>query len=69
MRTFELYLTDFFLCRIESRPSNLQKFDFFVDFEGQIGDENVDKLLKSLKEFGVQKLLVLDEKEGMLIFL
>jgi prephenate dehydratase len=47
----------------------LQKFDFFVDFEGQIGDENVDKLLKSLKEFGVQKLLVLDEKEGMLIFL
>lgn len=47
----------------------MQKFDFFVDFEGQIGDENVDKLLKNLKEFGVQKLLVLDEKEGMYMYL
>jgi hypothetical protein len=32
--------------------------------EGSIGDDNVDKLLDSLKAFGVQKLLILDKKEG-----
>jgi len=50
--------------RIESRPRPLGKFDFFVDLEGSIGDNNVDKLLDSLKAFGVQKLLILDKKEG-----
>jgi hypothetical protein len=50
--------------RIESRPRQLDKFDFFVDLEGSIGDDNVDKLLDSLKAFGVQKLLILDKKEG-----
>ena len=52
--------------RIESRPSQLGKFDFFVDLEGSLGDDNVDKLLASLKTFGVQKMLILDEKEGNL---
>jgi prephenate dehydratase len=50
--------------RIESRPRQLGQFDFFVDLEGSIGDDNVDKLLNSLKDFGVQKLLILDKKEG-----
>ena len=50
--------------RIESRPSQLGKFDFFVDMEGKVGDSNIDHLLSSLKNFGVSKLLILDEKQG-----
>ncbi len=50
--------------RIESRPSQLGSFDFFVDLEGAVGDEGVDALLANLKDYGVQKLLILDEKEG-----
>ena len=51
--------------RIESRPSQHGKFDFFVDLEGRVGDTSVDKMLESLKGFGVGKLLILDEKQGM----
>lgn len=52
--------------RIESRPvqdgPNKRSFDFFVDFDGQRGDENVELLLASLEEM-TDKLLILDEKE------
>lgn len=53
--------------RIESRPVKTgplgkTKFDFFVDFDGERGDENVDKLLNVLKPM-TDKLLILDEKE------
>ena len=50
--------------RIESRPSQLGKFDFFVDVEAAEEDGRIDSLLADLKEFGVQKLLTLGEKEG-----
>lgn len=52
--------------RIESRPSQFGKFDFFVDVEGGMGEERdgrLDNLKTSLKEYGVEKLLTLDEKE------
>lgn len=52
--------------RIESRPSQFGKFDFFVDVEGGAAngrDERLDNLRTSLKEYGVEKLLTLDEKE------
>lgn len=52
--------------RIESRPSQFGKFDFFVDVEGgNMGgqDERVENLKTSLKKYGVEKLLTLDEKE------
>jgi len=65
LRLFWKY--DVNVTRIESRPSQLGKFDFFVDLEGSLGDDNVDKLLESLKAFGVKKMLVLDEKEGTLL--
>jgi len=52
--------------RIESRPvhgpQTKRSFDFFVDFDGQRGDRNVAKLLKSLETM-TDKLLILDEKE------
>lgn len=64
LRLFWKY--DVNVTRIESRPSQLGKFDFFVDLEGSLGDDNVDMLLASLKTFGVQKMLILDEKEGNL---
>jgi prephenate dehydratase len=48
--------------RIESRPVDGKKFDFFVDFDGQRGDQNVEKLLSVLRPM-TEKLLVLDEKE------
>jgi phenylalanine-4-hydroxylase len=59
------------MTRIESRPakassgsldSGAPKFDFFVDFDGQVGDSNVDKLLESVKRI-TSKTLVLDEKQ------
>lgn len=53
--------------RIESRPSQFGKFDFFVDVEGGMSDgrdDRLDNLRTSLKEYGVEKLLTLDEKEG-----
>lgn len=58
--------------RIESRPSQFGKFDFFVDVEGGMGEERdgrLDDLKTSLKEYGVEKLLTLDEKEGRADFL
>ncbi len=69
---------DINVTRIESRPAHTQtgtvgksesssfsKFDFFVDLEGQTGDDGVDKLLNDLKNFdGLDKLLILDKKEG-----
>jgi hypothetical protein len=58
--------------RIESRPSQFGKFDFFVDVEGGMmgdeRDERLDNLRTSLKEFGVEKLLTLGEKEGKVGF-
>mmetsp|Transcript_30085 Transcript_30085/g.51193 ORF Transcript_30085/g.51193 Transcript_30085/m.51193 type:complete len:403 (-) Transcript_30085:687-1895(-) len=55
------------ITRIESRPVDLSsgnpnKFDFFVDFHGSVGDANVHALLSELKKM-TEKLLVLDEKE------
>ena len=49
--------------RIESRPSQYGKFEFLVDVEGSM-DEKIDDLKTSLKQFGVEKLLNLDEIEG-----
>eukprot|EP00565_Helicotheca_tamesis_P004005 CAMPEP_0185730430 /NCGR_PEP_ID=MMETSP1171-20130828/9803_1 /TAXON_ID=374046 /ORGANISM="Helicotheca tamensis, Strain CCMP826" /LENGTH=437 /DNA_ID=CAMNT_0028399471 /DNA_START=442 /DNA_END=1755 /DNA_ORIENTATION=+ len=51
--------------RIESRPSTSQgKFDFFVDFDGKVDDDNVEKLLKALTDtLLIDNLLILDEKE------
>jgi phenylalanine-4-hydroxylase len=53
--------------RIESRPAKptddgRRRFDFFVDFDGSVGDGNVDSLLAVLRERS-EKLLILDEKE------
>eukprot|EP00545_Synedropsis_sp_CCMP1620_P005284 CAMPEP_0119015920 /NCGR_PEP_ID=MMETSP1176-20130426/11722_1 /TAXON_ID=265551 /ORGANISM="Synedropsis recta cf, Strain CCMP1620" /LENGTH=443 /DNA_ID=CAMNT_0006969245 /DNA_START=230 /DNA_END=1561 /DNA_ORIENTATION=- len=53
--------------RIESRPvqdgpMGKKSFDFFVDFHGQRGDDNIEELLLSLKPI-TDKLLILDEKE------
>lgn len=39
-----------------------KSFDFFVDFHGQLADDNVEKLLLALKPM-TDKLLILDEKE------
>mmetsp|Transcript_2797 Transcript_2797/g.7512 ORF Transcript_2797/g.7512 Transcript_2797/m.7512 type:complete len:178 (-) Transcript_2797:123-656(-) len=53
--------------RIESRPSKFGKIDFFVDVEGAVsddGDQRLNNLISTLKDFGVEKLLTLDEKEG-----
>ena len=58
------------ISRIESRPviecklheDSRRKFDFFVDFDGQRGDPNVDALLKELIPIA-DKCLVLDNKE------
>jgi len=54
------------ITRIESRPcTKFGKFDFFIDFEGQTGDDNVEFMLGDLKKLqGLDKLLILDEKEG-----
>jgi len=57
--------------RIESRPAQLGTFDFFVDVEGGVSeerDERLDNLRASLKEYGVEKLLTLGEKEGKMEF-
>lgn len=53
--------------RIESRPAKpddmgRRSFDFFVDFDGSVGEANVDSLLAVLREKS-EKLLILDEKE------
>ena len=48
--------------RIESRPVEGQKFDFFVDFDGKRDEENVEQLLMELRPM-TEKLLILDEKE------
>ena len=53
------------ITRIESRINTERpsKFDFFVDFHGQVGeDANVDALLAKLGGM-TDRLLVLDEKE------
>lgn len=58
--------------RIESRPSKSEfgKIDFFVDVEGTLlpdddcdGDQRLSRLVATLKDFGVEKLIALDEKE------
>ena len=57
--------------RIESRPSQFGKFDFFVDIEGGTNgdrDERLENLKSSLKQYGVEKLLTLGEKEGNVTF-
>jgi prephenate dehydratase len=58
---------DINVSRIESRPvkdgvMGEKRFDFFVDFDGQRGDTDVERLLDSLKPM-TDKLLILDEKE------
>jgi len=55
--------------RIESRPSQFGKFDFFVDVEGSERDGRLGNLRASLKEYGVEKLLTLGEKEGKVEFI
>jgi len=55
------------ITRIESRPvqqkqDEAARFDFFVDFDGKRGDDNVEKLLQDLRR-NTDKLLILDEKE------
>jgi len=66
LRLFWKY--DINLTRIESRPVKstgaiwgLPRFDFYVDFDGKVGDPNVDKLLKCLKPM-TRRVLILDEK-------
>lgn len=56
------------ITRIESRPVTGNKFDFFVDFNGRVGDANVNALLNALKGM-TDRLLVLDEKEVSSLFL
>lgn len=57
------------ITRIKSCPRHRQgrrgrkELRFFVDFHGKIGDDNVDKLLRTLGSGVVERLLVLDEKE------
>jgi phenylalanine-4-hydroxylase len=53
---------DINLTHIESRPASGGHFDFYVDCEGQRGDEPIDRLLRDLEQHAV-KLLVLDERE------
>lgn len=58
---------DINVSRIESRPATpndrgQRRFDFFVDFEGGVGEANVDALLAVLREKS-EKFLILDEKE------
>jgi phenylalanine-4-hydroxylase len=58
---------DINVSRIESRPAipdemGRRRFDFFVDFEGGVGEANVDSLLAVLREKS-EKFLILDEKE------
>ena len=62
------------ISRIESRPAFMpnmeltdcskpvRRFDFFVDFDGQRGDTNIDALLRDLLPI-TDKLLILDNKE------
>ena len=72
MPMFHSWKYDVNITRIESRPvsvneENRDKFDFFVDFRGSVGDRNVHALLQELKGM-TDKLLVLDEKEVRVIY-
>jgi len=56
------------IAQIESRPVSNDdgigtKFEFFVEFQGEVGDTNVYSLLRELKSTA-GKLRLLDEKEG-----
>mmetsp|Transcript_5660 Transcript_5660/g.7942 ORF Transcript_5660/g.7942 Transcript_5660/m.7942 type:complete len:494 (-) Transcript_5660:25-1506(-) len=53
---------DIKLSRIESRRHSHGKFDFFLDFDGERGDQSVEALLQDLSGM-TDKLLILDEKE------
>ena len=62
---------DINVSRIESRPvqdkqrwggSGRPKFDFFMDFDGQLSDPNVQRLMQDLGPM-TEKLLILDEKD------
>jgi hypothetical protein len=62
---------DISISRIESRPVQSQatswggpkpKFDFFMDFYGQLSDPKVQRLMRDLGPI-TEKLLVLDEKD------
>lgn len=56
------------VCRIESRPvqsgrwGGKPKFDFYVDLDGSLEQENVQKLLDELGPM-TEKLIVLDERD------
>ena len=54
------------ITRIESRPSTQDftggdRFDFFVDFQGSVGEASVDLLLEAL-EARCERVLILDER-------
>jgi phenylalanine-4-hydroxylase len=60
------------ICRIESRPSTgaatNRRFDFFVDMEGSVDDDNgnIQKLLQALQESQfVDKLIIIDDKRNV----
>jgi hypothetical protein len=58
---------DINVSRIESRPVKSgpwgsPKFDFYMDFEGSLGDPAVQRLMEDLGPL-TQKLMVLDEKD------
>eukprot|EP00586_Coscinodiscus_wailesii_P001589 CAMPEP_0172484608 /NCGR_PEP_ID=MMETSP1066-20121228/12145_1 /TAXON_ID=671091 /ORGANISM="Coscinodiscus wailesii, Strain CCMP2513" /LENGTH=472 /DNA_ID=CAMNT_0013249253 /DNA_START=206 /DNA_END=1624 /DNA_ORIENTATION=+ len=62
-----LWKYDVNVTRIESRPAKIgrlgkRKFDFFVDLDGSVGDDNIDKALETLQSM-TTKLLILDGKE------
>jgi phenylalanine-4-hydroxylase len=62
LRYFWKYDID--LTHIASRPSprGSDSFHIHIDFEGKLGDENVDKLMKAIKPRCIN-MLVIDEKE------
>ena len=57
---------DINLTHIESRPcigsNSCDIFNVFIDFDGKIGEEKTDNLLKTIKGM-TKSLLILDEKE------
>jgi phenylalanine-4-hydroxylase len=52
------------MCHIESRPSkgSDQHYNFFIDFDGKPGDEEVDALMEDLKKHCLD-VMILDDKK------
>ena len=53
---------DINITRIESRPQQSGKFDFFLDIDGDCSDTNVQNVLKAIDPLS-NKLLILDSKD------